>query len=62
MLMIIIESQSKQITKISNQLDHLNQAVRNITDPLVDVEKDPSSPLLHSCEEIKRKWPTSPLD
>ena len=55
-LTIIVETQSKEITKISNQLDHLNQAV---TGPLDD-EEDPSSPLLHSCEEIKSKWPSSP--
>ena len=59
---IIIESQSKQIAKISSQLDHLNQAVRNITCPLLNEGEDPSSPLLHSCEEIKSKWPSSPSD
>ena len=60
-LTITVESQSKQITKISSQLDRLNQAVRNITGPLADVE-DPSSPLLRSCEEIKSKWPNSTSD
>ena len=60
-LTIVIESQSKHITKISSQLDHLNQAVHNITGPLVH-DENPSSPLLHSCEEIKSKWPSSPSD
>ena len=61
-LTIIIESQSKQITKISSQLDHLNRAVRNKTCPLDDEGEDHFSPLLHSCEEIKSKWPSSPSD
>ena len=61
-LTITVESQSKQITKISSQLYHLNQVVRNITGPLADEIVDPSSPLLHSCEEIKSKWPNSPSD
>ena len=60
-LTITVESQSKQITKISSQLDHLNQVVRNIAGQLADGE-DPSSPLLHSCEEIKSKLPSSPSD
>ena len=60
-LTITVESQSKQITKISSQLDHLNQAVRNITGPLIG-DENPFSPLLHSCEEIKSKWPSSPSD
>ena len=60
-LTTFVKNQSKQITKISNQLDRLNRAVRNTTGTLVDVE-DPSSPLLHSCEEIKRRWPSSPSD
>ena len=54
-LTIIIESQSKQIKKISSQLDHLNRALHNITGPQPYEEEDPSSPLLHSCEEIKSK-------
>ena len=61
-LTIIIESQSKQITKISSQLDHLNRAVHNKTSSPPYEGEDPSSPLLHSCEEIKNKWPTSPSD
>ena len=60
-LTIIVETQSKQITKISNQLYILDQAVRNKTGPMDD-KQDPSSPLLHSCEEIKSKWPSSPSD
>ena len=60
-LTAIIKNQSKQISKISSQLDHLNQAIHNITGPLVD-DDNPSSPLLHSCKEIKSKWPNSPSD
>ena len=61
-----VETQSKQIKKISSQLDHLNRALHNTTGPLAyeedDEGEDPSSPLLHSCEEIKSKWPSSPSD
>ena len=58
----IVESQSKQIKKISSQLYHLNRALHNTTGTLADEGEDPSSPLLHSCEEIKSKWPSSPSD
>ena len=61
-LTTIIEIQSEQVTKISSQLDHFNRALCNITGPLDDKGEDPSSLLLHSCEEIKSKWPTSPSD
>ena len=60
-LTTVVKSQSKQLKKISSQLYYLDQAVRNKTG-LLDDEEDSFSPLLHSCEEIKSKWPSSASD
>ena len=58
----LVSTLSNQIAKLSSQIEHLDEAVRNINGLPDDEDEYTTIPLVHSCEEIKTNWPDSPSD
>ena len=47
-------------TQMTLQFQQLEDAVRNITGLLADKDGYTTTPLVHTCKEIKSNWPDSP--
>ena len=50
------------MTQLEGKVDNILQLLMNSSGSSENSEEYPSSPLLHSCEEIKSTWPDSPSD
>ena len=61
---LALEALTKRVIKMETGLKYLIDRIINITIPVVEPStySYSSSPLLHSCEEIKTNWPDSPSD
>ena len=51
-----------QIAELSDRIDNLDKAARNINGVHGDKDEYTATPLVHSCEDIKTNWPDSPSD
>ena len=49
-------------TQMTVRFQQLEDTVRNITRLLADKDEYTTTPLVHTCEEIKTNWPDSPSD
>ena len=62
------DKQDKNLTQLEEKVTRLEKKVDQIllflnsNSSTEESVKYPSSPLLHSCEEIKSNWPDSPSD